>query len=400
VLKNKIINVGFSANSLIIAFYFIFGTSTIFYFLGGHRIVAFLLFFFYSLFLIILDKNRLLSRSYVIAFLFFITLSLVSSVYWSHIRYAFTPVFFFISLMLLYTYRLSDIKQSVNIISNVLLVLLILSTLGFVYAYLGYPGIRVGTNPDGRGVTFYLSTLTNAAYNFGGRRFIRPSAIYDEPGSLSLIVCMCVVCRHLLKMDQKKSIYLLLFGFITLSAAHLLFTIVYVFSLVIMKINKNLLTASLKFKYFVWLTIGIVFLVQVFDVINALLFSRIFTLNIETIAGNRLEPFLNALSLISINTFLWGLDPICISDANRCSNLYGRVRDNPLTELVTRGIFSSLLYYALILYFLVVSVLDKRMVILLGVVVLMMQRPMALNVGTEVFLALTIVIISKTKNRS
>ncbi|HAZ3859399.1 TPA: O170 family O-antigen polymerase, partial [Escherichia coli] len=99
------------------------------------------------------------------------------------------------------------------------------AVIGFIYAAIGGSAIYTITNPNGREFYFYLTTFT--VTNYSG--FIRPSAFFDEPGALSFYICFVVMLREIL-WPRKRALNfaLLAFGIVTLSLAHIVFTILYV----------------------------------------------------------------------------------------------------------------------------------------------------------------------------
>ena len=119
-----------------------------------------------------------------------------------------------------------EVVGFVHLSTFVLIFLCVGALLSFFYALLGGAPLWGFPNPDGRENYLYLLSLTNSVW--GG--FIRPSAIYDEPGAFSFFICSVVTLRVLLGFDKKLTWFLALSGLITFSLAHIIFFVFFALS--------------------------------------------------------------------------------------------------------------------------------------------------------------------------
>lgn len=132
-----------------------------------------------------------------------------------------------IGLLLLATHLIVNIKnlpESIcDMLSKWLALGVILSIIGFIYALSGGQPVLSITNPDGRENHLYLTTMSGAVYG----NVIRPAWIYDEPGAFSFLICSTVAFRHLLRMNNRLSTFLMIGGLVTLSLAHMIVAALY-----------------------------------------------------------------------------------------------------------------------------------------------------------------------------
>jgi hypothetical protein len=319
-------------------------------------------------------------------------ISTITSIYWLNLRFTIQVFLFFITLLSLSLFKRLEIKSAVEYFSKFLLILLIFAVISSFLTFNFNFTRQIGVNPDGRELFLHFLTFSNSGYRFGSHLVIRPSGIYDEPGTFSFIICIISVLRYYLDLPLKRTILLLLLGFITLSYAHLLFTTVFIVSLLVsgkIKINyKN----SLIFGLFLMFLVTFFLNSTVFEIINNFLLKRADFNSVDDFGGSRYLLMQNAISYLDINSFLFGLDPICIYDSISCNTKYGQLLDNPLSSLITRGMFASSIYYFFLFINVVKSFYFKRNFILFGVFLLALQRPSILLPGFDIYYALIILL--------
>jgi len=116
-----------------------------------------------------------------------------------------------------------DVKTFLSLSTTIFLIFAVGSIIAFILALVGFSPCAEFPNHDGRLNYYYYTSLTNTVFG----NFIRPSAIFDEPGTYSFFICSLVAFRAMFRMREDKSIMLLLGGLITFSLAHVVFLIFY-----------------------------------------------------------------------------------------------------------------------------------------------------------------------------
>lgn len=318
----------------------------------------------------------------------------LNAIYWN----AFTVkalIYFFAAILVAACSRKSIVIKFIEMASRLHIWMLVFAFFGFLYAFYGGNPLFEILNEDGRANGFYLSTFSNT-YELG---FIRPSGFYDEPGALSFMVCLITSLRVLYRLDIKISWILMLLGFVTASVAHLIFFVFFVFFAI--KLNKlkiiNLLIIAIAI-------IVVVALMQFDDSpINSLLYrlgSRLETVDGFFPIDGRFLYFSNAFSYLNSAVIFFGRDGACILNLPECSSYeYGSYGENPLTLMVHWGLTLSWTYYVALIYLLIRARGDEKY-ILIGVLMLLLQRPNLLSYGYAVILVLYIYSLYQWKSLS
>ena len=206
-------------------------------------------------------------------------------------------------------------------------------------------------NNDGRINYFFYTTLTNVYLG----NFIRPSGIYDEPGALSFYVCFVAAMRHLLNKDNKLTWLLLIFGFITLSLAHLIYCFFHFLSERFSK--KNILRFSGLAVFLIVLGFGS----GAHQLLSDKLINRLAVTEDGTIAGdNRSFRMFSVIDLIEKDSYVFwfGADPVCRFDYLVCKQMFPLMGENPLSPLAFDGFLVSWPYYFSV--FILVIIVDPR----------------------------------------
>ena len=324
-----------------------------------------------------------ITLNYNVFLLVLITFSfaLVNSFYWGNFTARILIYFFLAIFVASYTDKYLVIRF-IQFTSCAHYWMLFFAVCGFVYAFLGGDSLFSIANEDGRENGFYLTTFSNT-YLFG---FIRPSGIYDEPGALSFYVCIIVALREVFYLNRKLSWKLLVLGFITGSLAHFIFVFLFAIHSGYFKISKFFRVVPV-----VIAILGVVYITDSpFTALLVNLFSR-FEIRGGTIAGdNRSILFINALSYLDSFVVLFGLNGSCILNLPECIPVqYEQYGENPLTLMVHLGLTLSWLYYAALIFLLIKSRSENRYVVL-GVLMLLLQRPYLLSFGYTIIIVLFI----------
>ncbi len=313
-------------------------TSPLWYNLGGNAFITYLIIF--SLFIMAHGFKPFNKKLLLLAFLVFFG-SFIPAIFWFDFRYIVYSFYFIFSLFLVSKLSFRDFLSFINISTSFFIIILIGCWIGFLF-YLG-GGNPLGsiTNPDGRANYFFITTFSNILYE----GFIRPSGIYDEPGTLAFFVSFVIFTRCILHLKIGPTVILLILGFITFSYAYFIFSALIFFTF----FNKRnfvylLVTTSIVFIF--------IFKSSLFQLFDTYLFTRV--------AGGLQEDgryilFQNALRILKSepSTIFLGLHPDCIFNIEKCNSISGYFSENPLAPIVAMGLFLSWPYYFFIAFIII-----------------------------------------------
>ena len=350
-----------------------------------------------ALFLLHFIRYNFFNKYFLNVFLLLIGLSTIYTIAWnnnelaSNIKLILQPLVLILSIDLCLLVSKKDINYFVTLSTNILLLFLFGAWLAFFYRAFGGPSL-LQLQYEGTTYDFFLSSFVK---NYWGQPFIRPAAIFDEPGTFSFIICFIAILRKSLSRNKTVTWILLLLGFVTFSLAHFIFTIFYLLSEKNIKILKYLLILALIF-------ISLISISNEFQEGFERLFLYRFELvdgdNTKLIAGdNRSSHFINAYKQLNLDSFIWGVDPICVLDKNKSIKLYGNMGENPLWPLMSRGILVAWPYYFIIFVYLIIGIKKKRNFLYIGFALLLMQRPYILDIGYALMASLPLYVFYKNK---
>ncbi len=315
---------------------------------------------------------------YKLIFIFIISLvfGIINSLYWGSFTLV-SLVYFLFALTLLLFINKIQILKFVTLMSLVHYWMLLLAILGFVYTILYQSPLLVIDNPDGRSNGLYLTTLSNT-YIAG---FIRPSGIYDEPGTFSFIICLIVALRETLSMDRRLTGRLMFLGCITFSIAHLIFLVIYLL---------HVYKASKLFMGIIYFVCSFYILLIIFDgfaEFSEIFLNRFSIVDGEFIGDTRSPLIKNAWEYLDTTSAIFGLNGDCILRNSNCNIFqYNPYDDNPLSLITHYGLTLSWNYYFLLLY-LFYRFLRFDM-IAIGVFLLLLQKPYLNSFGFSIVLVL------------
>lgn len=384
--------------------YTVTGISPIWHYLGLHRVFAFLLLII-SGFVVYAINKRTLKSGYILFGLIVLVLSLVSGIYWGDFRIGIYPVFLVLCLNCVSLLKKSEFDVCIDFITVAFLLLLLTAWVGSIYAFFGGQPTTSFVNPDLRLNHLYLTTLStqSASYIVNGHLVIRAAGIYDEPGTFSFCICSLATIRTLIKKNWQVTTVLVLMGFITLSLAHLIYSLIYFASLIInssANYRKIIKRTTVMCSSFVLLFLVLNFVPIVSRIFEQSLLSRLQVYDSQSIAIShhdslRSRSVTNALNSIDPSVFFWGIDSSCLSDIKECHQKYGSMSFNPLSPLIYQGFFSGLAYYVVTLYFLCVGLSQKPKLIILGMLFLLLPRPYVLVPGYEIWIVSAIRVLQE-----
>jgi hypothetical protein len=372
----------------LIAFFGVFSSSAIFYWLGlDHTVVLVFLLAITPFFVL-----RNLSSSFEIGIyrlsvfvtcFFVFACALVLMIYWSSIRYIHIHLHLLCAMVIIISFCKEDLKKILYISTEVLIVICLGALLGHLVIALGITPPFSFPNANGLPNYFLFTTLSN---DYDGKS-LRPSGIYDEPGTLSFMVCSVVAARKLSNMNERRTQTLLIMALSTLSLAHVIFMLTYYFS---NKYNKKTTILFLVSIVFVAL-LGVAFYDYLYEPIlkrfDYGMEDRVF-LN----GDNRTILFINAFKIVTSEYFsiFFGVGGDVISGSNGTIDLTNTT-ENPLTPLLYYGIVGSWPYYFVVSLFLLFPLLKgKRYVFVFGLGLLLLQRPYLYNPGVSLYFAISL----------
>ena len=330
----------------------------------------------FLIFIFILNNGKF-SKVALMSVIILLSFSLINAFYWSSMTFK-VGIYFYAILLIIFTFDYSDIYKYIDYLSNIFILMLIGCIIGFLYAYFGGQALLAFPNEDGRPNGLFLTTFSTSYFD----GLIRPSAIYDEPGALSFLLCITTALRESFGMNRKTSWILLIGGLVTLSTAHAIFFVCFYI--------KTQLVSFKKFLISVIFTILILYILMSIEspisVILDYIFNRFAIVDGGFVGDNRSALIISAYNYLDLKTFLFGLDGDCIIGSPSClTKGYTQYCCNPLTLIVHYGIFISIPYYASLCFILFKSIKHKDLVIF-GVFLLLLQRPYIMAYGYAVIL--------------
>lgn len=381
---------------LLLYFSYLFLSLPFEYILGIDSFVNIAILIFILLLLHIISYSSF-NKNFLVVSLLSLVLSTIYAIAWNsnglvnNIKLILQPLVLILSIDLCLLVSKKDINYFVTLSTNILLLFLFGAWLAFFYRAFGGPSLLQLQYE----ATTYDLFLTSFVKNYWGQPFIRPTAIFDEPGTFSFIICFIAILRNSLSRNKTTTWILLLFGFITFSLAHFIFTIFFLLSQKNIKILKYLLIFVLIFT----ITISISNEFQEgFERLFLNRFELVDNNNTKLIAGdNRSSHFTNAYKQLNLQSFYLGVDPICVLDKPKSFDLYGNMGENPLWPLLSRGILVAWPYYFILFVYVVIGIMKKRNFLYLGFALLLMQRPYIMDIGYALMSFLPLYVFYKNK---
>jgi len=318
--------------------------------------------------------------------LFLMALAFFPAVYWPEPHFFLFPIYFILSILIVSILDRASIGRYVDILSWLAVIILIGAFIGTLYAYFGGSALYTFANEDGRTNQLFLTTLTN----FQVGNLIRPSGISDEPGALSFWLCCTAAMRHHLGRDKRLTWVILIAGFITFSVAHMLFVAFYT-----LETLKQYRLTIRSIVIVVAVATGI-FLIFYFVPAFQDMFSFLFLdrLGDRNLGEDRSGAMQHAYSYLNESSFFYGIDPECATGAANCMERgYKLFGENPLALLTKWGIFTALPYYLVMIYGLIKAI-PRANFVLLGVLMLLLQRPNTMSVCYSLLILVTIFVVA------
>jgi hypothetical protein len=326
---------------------------------------------------------------YVLAIIYLVT-SAISAVYNKDVTPLIFAGFFLITFFTVMQTSYDVAVRFVEVATQMFVLFIILAIVGALYYYAGGPPLFSLALSNGGTNSLYLTTFSNAA-----EFFIRPSAIYDEPGAFSFYICITVALRSLLGMSNRTSGLLLLGGLITLSITHVVFGAIWLVWLFTSIGRRQINIKSIS--------ILAIFLLLAALIYQSGLLDWTFDRAIEFYENPWMNPrqrafddTISALTQSNLTDNLWfGFDADCISRKDTCID-FG---ENPLTPLIYGGLLAAWPYYAFLIISFISPLYSRHGLIYVGVGVLLLQRPYLLEFPYSAIMTLMLVVATGSAKR-
>lgn len=331
--------------------------------------------------IILLLKETKINIMYFLFIMIFMIIVLLITIYIESSIYMNRYVFFPIVLLLVY---LISKRIKINLIlskwlTNFAILGIVCSIISFLYSFLGNSSIFTIINPDGRENYFFLLSLSNSIVG----NVIRPSFIYDEPGAFSFFLIFVAIYRSVLNQSKLQTNIILFGGLITLSAAHIIIVIIYIFTN-IKKINLLFIIIILS------LFVNELSKDERFDFI----FNRFVINDDGTIRGdNRTDQIYNYFNIVNNELFLLGNYKCTERPSKRCSE-HGDISSSIVTPVYNGGILIlgiQLITSFLLIYLFIINKNNRFSILTLFL--LLLQRPYYTSPSYQLMIYIVIFLV-------
>lgn len=322
-------------------------------------------------------KKRSINKRVILFILLILTTTLFSAIYWMSYKIIAYQIHFIAALLLVSQSTFKEIDKLVEISTYFLMLQIIGGYIGLSLAFYGISPNYAFVQP---GIYFAEIFVLPFTFLIKSEGFYRACGIYGEPGTLAFLIIVVAYLRIVLKKNFRITWLLLFGGFISSSLAYLAVFVLFIF----------FQTLSIKRTFNI---LPIVFLI-IFLLINSPL-SGVITDSYSDrliitgsddrlISGdNRTILFKRAYEFISSNYYevlAFGVNP------NINIHFIPKMDNNFLSPLAYKGMFFSWVYYAYILLGIWLVFVKKSSIELLGIILLLLQRPYLQSFGYSLLL--------------
>ena len=301
-------------------------------------------------------------------------LACLPALFWMDVRYALSSIFLIFSLFLLQLTGSRAMEQFLTLATALMLVLLLGAIIGFVLALNGVQPLFEIANSDGKPNYFFYTTFSTIRWG----NVIRPSSFFDEPGAFSFMICAVSALRHLRGRDTRVTWLMLGMGFVTLSLAHLVYVLIHA------------MAERLRFRNIVGIAATLLPIIVVaaylggVEILDKRLLERATIAESgELVGDNRTWRMANAAVHLAAHpkSILFGADPSCRFDQEKCKEKFPQMGENPLSPLVQQGIFISWPYYVTLAILFISPVFGRKYIVSFAFGALLLQRPYMVGIG-------------------
>jgi hypothetical protein len=341
---------------------------------------------------ICIARKRLVNINLLSLFSFSLFLTSLTAIYWGLFSAYWWTLFIFLSFIFSELMSCYEIESLINLLTKALLILLAGCWTAFIVYMEGGSSVGSFITSTGRELLIYPFSFSEIHLSSVGPH-LRPSAIFDEPGTLSFAICLVAAFRDLYSKNKITTLCMLLLGLITLSVVHVIFLVLYIC------VNYKFILNKKLFYFVITLIIIIFFYADIMEVINASLIDRFKPSESEAAifkGDNRTFRFINAFQIIINENFLsllFGVDGGLIDGSTKWLEENSEYGQNPLDPIITTGLLISWPYYFFMGLILYLGVTNIQYRILLPIFLVYCQRPYIYSAGYAFFSALLLTII-------
>lgn len=387
--RPKYKNSGFWLVVILLLYHSFFSTSLLPHLIGLTSLTVLVALNFILIALLLVFYNRSFKAWAIILSIITLVFTSFKVLNFGEIMFYKVNIYLILTFLILSIVKNNEIVKFIEIASKILLVILIGAIIAIILFQIGLPAIFSYLAPNGRMQYFYYTSFGHPS-----GVTLRPSGIFDEPGTLSFMLAGILTLRHIFNLNQKRTLLLLFLGFSSLSLAYTVFAALFVFSLNLKsKDKKNTIIFIISF-----------FLIAIFtgflSIFEMAVLGRVsIDQNSIQVTGGRQTLMETAqYNLASTKeSYLWGVEPYCTIINEKCLEK-GYMGENPLAPIAYHGIFIAWPYYLFLILSVFISLKGRKYVVYLALMSIFLQRPYLLNYGVCLLGILPIYLYFNNKN--
>lgn len=265
------------------------------------------------------------------------------------------------------------------------LALLIGGVVGIAYSASGGQPlfeVRVGYR------TTYLYLTTFSFANIGG--IIRPSGIFDEPGSLAMFVAIVTMFNDTLRQNQKLTNVMVVLLVFTGALAGLVLAILYIVSSKAMKSKRKKSVVYISALLIAYLILSVATPQNIVTTTFETFYSdRLQVVDGRLVGDNRSNQVSEFFTIVDDEILLRGTKNSTQTDVSEDQS------SNPFSITYGYGLLISLPYFGLLLWLAVITVRNRfnNSYTSLGLILLLLQRPYIYHMSWSILIAATVWLV-------
>jgi hypothetical protein len=309
-------------------------------------------------------------------------LVLPAAIYWQDPLLILFPIYLIVAILMVAAADAGVVRGFSSAASTSLLIIAIGAWVGVVYAFMGGASLYTIQNPDGRANELYLTTFSN--WSIGN--LIRPAGLFDEPGTLSFLICFVAALRSRLHQSPRMTWTLLVLGLVTTSLAHVVYMLLHAIQdWRFLWTKKKYLVAAGLLGAFAMANVDLPESAE-----SAAFLSRFVVEDGKLGGDSRSELLSSAIEQIDLGVFLFGLDSDCVVRPSECATKgYGDFGETPAGMILLLGIFLSAPYFFVLGWSLYLAVRQANLVYI-GLFLVLLQRPYVSTFGYSLLILLVV----------
>jgi hypothetical protein len=363
-IANKIYSYYTSKLLLLIIFLLTILSSPIFYYLGLK--FSYILLALSIPILILFIKRGYINLHFLIIGIFYLSLGLFSYLYSGSKDSLYFAVNIFIGIYFLSFINRMEFLSLINILTLFVFVALLCSIAGYISVLNGLLPLFSINTPHVNELNFYPFSFS-LLYPTPAGWTARPTFIFDEPGALSLYVCVVVAIRQIAGMKASTSFLMLTLGLITFSLAHVLYTAAFFI------LNFR----DIKYRHYYLILFVTLILLSIFFSQQFSFLNNVFMVIERLFFGNNMPSLFSGGN----RAYYLGLSYDQFIEANWYNILFGWDSPsgccNPIHPFIVGGLVGSLYYYSFIIFLFLIPVFrpTRSNLIIIFLAALFLQRP-------------------------